>query len=209
MATGTGKTFTVFQLVWKLFRGDVLPRGHVLFLTDRNNLKEQAWRAFSGFSADDRVLIDKSRIEKRDHLTGKVFFANYQNLAETLDGQKLYEHFPRDFFDLVIVDECHRSGFGDWFTVLEHFGSAFKLGLTATPRDLTLLELSDDDRDALDAEALQRLAWQQRHNTEDYFGEAVFTYALGDAIDAGYLVPSPRETAWPNVNEEGGFGNPG
>ncbi|MFO0626514.1 MAG: DEAD/DEAH box helicase family protein, partial [Polyangiales bacterium] len=205
MATGTGKTFTVFQLVWKLFRGDVLPRGHVLFLTDRNNLKEQAWRAFSGFSADDRVLIDKSRIEKRDHLTGKVFFANYQNLAETLDGQKLYEHFPRDFFDLVIVDECHRSGFGDWFSVLEHFGSAFKLGLTATPRNLKLLELSDDDRDALDAEALQRLAWQRRHITEDYFGEAVFTYALSDAIDDGYLVPYTLEKRCTNLDAEGGF----
>lgn len=204
MATGTGKTFTVFQLVWKLLRGDVLPRGHVLFLTDRNNLKEQAWRAFSGFSADDRVLIDKSRIEKRDHLTGKVFFANYQNLAETLDGQKLYEHFPRDFFDLVIVDECHRSGFGDWFTVLEHFGSAFKLGLTATPRDLELTKLMDE-RGALDAESLQRREWQQRHDTEDYFGEAVFSYALGDAIDDGYLVPYTLEKAWTNVDEEGGF----
>lgn len=205
MATGTGKTFTVFQLAWKLLRGDALPRGHVLFLTDRNNLKEQAWRAFSGFGADDRVLIDKARIARKDHLTGKVFFANYQNLAETLDGQKLYEHFPADFFDLVIVDECHRSGFGDWFSVLEYFGSALKLGLTATPRNLALKDLTDDDRDALDAEALQRRAWQQRHDTEDYFGEAIFSYSLRDAIDDGYLVPYTLEKRCTNLDADGGF----
>ena len=136
MATGTGKTFTVFQLVWKLARGGALKRDHVLFLTDRNSLKDQAYRAFSAFPADERVVVDKDTVQQGKHKVGRVFFANYQNLDEELDGKKLYKHYDRDFFDLVIVDECHRSGFGDWFGVLEHFGSAFQLGLTATPREL-------------------------------------------------------------------------
>ena len=136
MATGTGKTFTVFQLVWKLMNGHALKREHVLFLTDRNSLKDQAYRAFSAFSAAERVTIDKETVANGQHLVGKIFFANYQTLDEELNGKKVYEHFDADFFDLVVVDECHRSGFGDWFGVLEHFGDALQLGLTATPREL-------------------------------------------------------------------------
>src|SRR5262249_45837662 len=115
MATGTGKTFTVFQLIWKLLNGGALPRQHVLFLTDRNSLKDQAYRAFNAFSSSERVAIDRDTVARGQHLVGKIFFANYQNLDEELDGKKLYEHFDRDFFDLIIIDECHRSGFGDWF----------------------------------------------------------------------------------------------
>src|SRR5437660_1412345 len=79
MATGTGKTFTVFQLIWKLMNGGVLKNNHVLFLTDRNNLQDQAWRAFSAFASDERVVIDKEVVRKGEHQFGKVFFANYQN----------------------------------------------------------------------------------------------------------------------------------
>ena len=89
MATGTGKTFTVFQLAWKLMRGSVLRNNRILFLTDRNSLKDQAYRAFAGFPADERVVIDKERVAKGEHLVGKVFFANYQNLDEELGGKKL------------------------------------------------------------------------------------------------------------------------
>jgi DNA polymerase III delta prime subunit len=123
-ATGTGKTFTVFQLIWKMMNGDALPRQHVLFLTDRNSLKDQAFRAFSAFSASERVVIDRETVASGQHSVGKIFFANYQNLEEVIDGKKLYEHYDPDFFDLVVVDECHRSGFGDWFGVFEHFTSA-------------------------------------------------------------------------------------
>ena len=100
MATGTGKTFTVFQLAWKLMRGDVLRNNRLLFLTDRNSLKDQAYRAFAGFSSDERVVIDKERVSRGEHLVGRIFFANYQNLDEELDGKKLYEYFDSDFFDL-------------------------------------------------------------------------------------------------------------
>src|SRR5258708_3844730 len=129
MATGTGKTFTVFQLIWKLLNGGALKREHILFLTDRNSLKDQAYRAFAAFSGSERVQIDKEAVAKGQHLVGKIFFANYQSLDEELNGKKVYEHYDPDFFDLVIIDECHRSGFGDWFGVLKHFGPALQLGL--------------------------------------------------------------------------------
>jgi type I restriction enzyme, R subunit len=196
MATGTGKTFTVFQLVWKLLNGRALKREHVLFLTDRNSLKDQAYRAFAAYSASERVQIDKDTVARGQHLVGKIFFANYQNLDEQLNGKKVYEHYDPDFFDLVVVDECHRSGFGDWFGVLQHFGSALQLGLTATPR-----ELEEGER-ALTEE-------EKRRDTQHYFGEPIFTYSLKQAIEDGYLVPYLLEERITNVDEEGYTGPDG
>lgn len=196
MATGTGKTFTVFQLVWKLMNGRLLDREHVLFLTDRNSLKDQAYKAFYAFDANERVMIDKGVVARGEHQVGKVFFANYQNLDEDLDGKKVYEHYAPDFFDLVIIDECHRSGFGDWFGVLEHFGSAKQLGLTATPREL------QENLRPLSAE-------EQRRDTYNYFGEPVFVYSLRQAIEDGYLVPYLLEERITNLDEEGYTGPDG
>ena len=196
MATGTGKTFAVFQLVWKMLNGKALKREHILFLTDRNSLKDQAYRAFAAYSASERVQIDKNAVAQGRHLVGKIFFANYQNLDEELDGKKVYEHYDRDFFDLVIVDECHRSGFGDWFGVLEHFGGALQLGLTATPR-----ELEEGERALTDEE--------KRRDTQHYFGDPVFIYSLKQAIEDGYLVPYLLEERITNVDEEGFIGPDG
>jgi type I restriction enzyme R subunit len=196
MATGTGKTFTVFQLVWKLLNGKALKREHILFLTDRNSLKDQAYRAFSAYSASERVQIDKDAVAQGQHLVGKIFFANYQNLDEELDGKKVYEHYEPDFFDLVIVDECHRSGFGDWYGVLEHFGGGLQLGLTASPR-----ELEEGERALTDEE--------KRRDTQHYFGDPVFTYSLRQAIEDGYLVPYLLEERITNVDEEGFVGPDG
>lgn len=190
MATGTGKTFTVFQLAWKLLNGGVLPNNRVLFLTDRNSLKGQAYRAFAGFSKDDRVVIDTETVRNHNHLVGKVFFANYQNLDEELEGKKVYEHFPADFFDLVVIDECHRSGFGDWFGVLEYFSSAFQLGLTATPREL-------------DMEPAEVSAEVRRRDTYEYFGDPIYTYSLKQAIEDGFLVPYLLEQRVTNLDEDG------
>ena len=100
MATGTGKTFTVFQLIWKLINGGGLKNNRVLFLTDRNNLQDQAYRAFTAFPAASRVVLDKASDSEEAHRVGQIYFANYQNLFEELDGKKLYEHFEPDFFDL-------------------------------------------------------------------------------------------------------------
>lgn len=196
MATGTGKTFTIFQLIWKLLNGKSLKREHVLFLTDRNSLKDQAYRAFSAFTASERVQIDKDTVAQGQHLVGKVFFANYQSLDEELDGKKVYEHYDPDFYDLVVIDECHRSGFGDWFGVLKHFGSALQLGLTATPR-----ELEEGDR-SLTAE-------EKRRDTQHYFGDPVFTYSLKQAIEDGFLVPYLLEERITNIDEEGYIGSDG
>jgi type I restriction enzyme R subunit len=196
MATGTGKTFTVFQLIWKLMSGNALRRQHVLFLTDRNSLKDQAYRAFAAFSANERVTIDKDVVATGQHLVGKVFFANYQNLDEDLAGRKVYQHYDPDFFDLVIVDECHRSGFGDWFGVLEHFTGALQLGLTATPR-----ELEEARRPFTDEE--------QRRDTYHYFGDPIYTYSLRQAIEDGYLVPYLLEERITNVDEDGFTGPDG
>jgi type I restriction enzyme R subunit len=196
MATGTGKTFTVFQLVWKLLSGKALQREHVLFLTDRNSLKDQAYRAFSAYSGSERVQIDKETVAQGRHQVGKIFFANYQSLDEDLDGKKVYEHYDPDFFDLVVVDECHRSGFGDWFGVLRHFGGALQLGLTATPR-----ELEEGARELTDEE--------KRRDTQHYFGDPVYTYSLKQAIEDGYLVPYLLEERITNVDEDGFTGPDG
>ncbi len=190
MATGTGKTYAVFQLVWKLMNAGALERQHILFLTDRNSLKNQAYKSFYAFDTAERVPIDKEAIANGEHQVGKIFFANYQTLDEELDGRKLYEHYSPDFFDLVVVDECHRSGFGDWFGVLKHFSGALQLGLTATPREL------EEGRRALTDE-------EQRRDTYHYFGDPIYTYSLKQAIEDGYLVPYLLEERVTNIDANG------
>lgn len=196
MATGTGKTFTVFQMIWKMMNSDALKRQHVLFLTDRNSLKDQAYRAFAAFPANERITVDKDTVAKGQHEVGKIFFANYQSLDEELNGKKVFAHYDPDFFDLVIIDECHRSGFGDWFGVLEHFSSALQLGLTATPREL------EEGRRVLSDE-------EKRRDTYEYFGEPVYTYSLKQAIEDGFLVPYLLEERITNLDEDGYTGADG
>ena len=201
MATGTGKTFTIFQLIWKLFAGNVLKNDRILFLTDRNTLKDQAYRAFSAFDASERVLLDKDVVARGEHLVGKIYFANYQNLDEEYEGKKLYEHFEPDFFDLAVVDECHRSGFGDWFGVLKHFQSAYQLGLTATPREL------DHSGRTLTDEELRRDTFVYFAGRPD--GEPAYVYSLKQAIEDGYLVPYLLEERISNLDDEGYTGPDG
>lgn len=195
MATGTGKTFTVFQLVWKLIFGNVLRNNRILFLTDRNSLQDQAYRAFAGFPQSDRVSIDKDSVRKGSHLVGKMFFANYQTLCEEYNGKPIYAHYAPDYFDLVIIDECHRSAFGDWFSVLDHFSSAYQLGLTATPRELEL------SHRPLTPEEIRRDTYH--YFTGDINGKPAFTYSLKQAIEDGYLVPYLLEERYTNLDEKG------
>lgn len=201
MATGTGKTFTVFQLAWKLLAGSVLKNNRILFLTDRNSLKDQAYRAFAAFDSRERVVIDKSTVARGEHTVGKIYFANYQNLDEEYQGKRIYEHFDPDFFDVVVVDECHRSGFGDWFGVLKHFGSAYQLGLTATPREL------DQGASELTDEEIRRDTFVYFTGRPD--GEPAYTYSLKQAIDDGFLVPYLLEERISNVDDEGYTGPDG
>lgn len=172
MATGTGKTFTAFQIIWKLVKSKKMFR--VLFLSDRIFLKDQAYNDFEAFrqgSEDARCKIEGGNFNKNRN----IYFATYQ----TLFAADLYKQIPADFFDLIVIDECHRSRYGDWGVVLDHFDSAYHLGMTATPK-------REDNIDVY-----------------EYFGEPVFEYSLGQAIDDGYLVPYKIYKVTTNLYKEG------
>ncbi len=185
MATGTGKTAVAFQIVWKLFQSRwclanrdnpdaTTGRPRVLFLADRNGLADQAFNAFGAFEEKALIRIDPRAIRKKGGLptNGSVFFTIFQTFMTVTDEygepKPVFGQVPPDFFDLVIVDECHRGGANDessWRGILEYFSPAVQLGLTATPR-----------RDV-------------NADTYDYFGEPVYTYSLKEGINDGFLTP--------------------
>ncbi len=172
LATGTGKTVIAFHLVWKLIRSGRMNR--VLFLADRVALRGQAFARFEPFG-DER-----EEIEGRDLKTGrKVYFGIYQTMYAGKEGERLYQTLPRDYFDLIIIDEAHRSGFGTWHEILEHFNTATRLGMTATPKR----------KDNID--------------TYGYFGEPVYSYSMAQGIEDGYLAPFRRFVVSTNVDKEG------
>ena len=176
LATGTGKTSIAFQIAWKLFHakwslaGEPERRPRILFLADRNILADQAYNAFSAFEATAVARIDPDSLRKRGGRAPKnasVFFTIYQTFM-TGEGEPVFTGYPPDFFDFIVIDECHRGGANDestWRKILEHFEPAVQLGLTATPK--------------------------RRHNADTYayFSEPVYTYALRDGIEDGYLTP--------------------
>lgn len=176
LATGTGKTSIAFQIAWKLFktrwnlRGDGKQRPRILFLADRNVLANQAYNEFSAFPEDALVRIDPASIRKKGQvpMNANVFFTIFQTFMTEKDGEANFGEYPPDFFDFIIVDECHRGGANDestWRAILEYFAPAVQLGLTATPK-------RDNNVD-----------------TYKYFGEPVFTYSLKDGIADGFLTP--------------------
>ncbi len=162
MATGTGKTYTAFQIAWRLKRAGRVNR--VLFVTDRDALASQAMRG--DFSPFGRVM---TRIENQKVDTAfEVYFALYQSIVSDVDAQSAYRKFSRGFFDLVIVDECHRGSAEDdakWRKVLEWFSGAIQLGLTATPHE------------------------GRKGSNTHYFGEPAYTYSLKQGIEDGFLAP--------------------
>ncbi len=161
LATGTGKTKIAFQLIWKLKRTRAIR--NVLYLTDRDWLLSQAMdNEFAPFG-DARQRILGEATTSRD-----ILFATYQALGDTETYKGLYWDFPRDFFDVIIVDECHRGSAqadSTWRTILEYFESAVQIGMTATP-------LSTDDV-----------------QTDEYFGKPIYTYSLRTGINDGFLAP--------------------
>lgn len=172
MATGTGKTFVAFQIIWKLVKSKHFHR--VLFLTDRIFLKDQAYNEFEPFrqgSNDARHKIEGGNFNKNRN----IYFSTYQ----TLFANNLYQKIPSDFFDLIVIDECHRSRYGDWGIILEHFNTAYHLGMTATPK-------REDNIDVY-----------------EYFGEPAYEYSMGQAIDDGYLVPYKIYKIATNLYKEG------
>ena len=176
LATGTGKTSIAFQIAWKLFHakwslsGEPVRRPRILFLADRNILADQAYNSFSAFPTDAVTRIDPDTIRKNGGKPPKnasLFFTIFQTFM-TGEEEPVYTQYPPDFFDFIVIDECHRGGAKDeseWRRLLEYFEPAAQLGLTATPK--------------------------RKHNadTYTYFGEPVYTYALRDGIEDGFLTP--------------------
>jgi type I restriction enzyme R subunit len=176
LATGTGKTFIAFQIAWKLFKSrwtlqrDGKRQPRILFLADRNILANQAYLDFGAFDSNALVRIEPSEIAKKGAVpkNGSVFFTIFQTFMSGQDGKPYFGQYDRDFFDLIIIDECHRGGANDestWRDILEYFSEAVHLGLTATPK-------REDNAD-----------------TYDYFGEPVFKYSLKEGIEDGFLTP--------------------
>lgn len=176
LATGTGKTAIAFQVAWKLFQtrwnlsGEPTRRPRILFLADRNILADQAFNAFGAFPDGAMERIKPSEVRKAGVVpkNASIFFTIFQTFLTESTGELNYGQYPRDFFDFIIIDECHRGGASDestWRAILEYFEPAVQLGLTATPRrDINI-------------------------DTYQYFGAPVYTYSLKDGIEDGFLTP--------------------
>jgi len=176
LATGTGKTFIAFQIVWKLFQArwnlvrDGGRRPRVLFLADRNILADQAFNSFSAFPEDALVRISPADIKKKWGVptNGSVFFTIFQTFMSGPNETPYFGDYPADFFDFIVIDECHRWGAKDestWRAILEYFSPAVQLGLTATPK-------RKDNTD-----------------TYKYFWDPVYVYSLKEGINDGFLTP--------------------
>ena len=180
LATGTGKTAIAFQIAWKLFqtrwnlKRDGSRRPRILFLADRNILADQAYNSFSAFPEDALVRIKPNEIKKSGKVptNGSIFFTIFRTFMSGTDtGGKpapYFGEYPKDYFDFIIIDECHRGGANDesnWRGILEYFSPAVQLGLTATPKR----------KDNVD--------------TYKYFGEPVYIYSLKEGINDGFLTP--------------------
>lgn len=162
MATGTGKTFTAFQIIWRLWKSKTKKR--ILFLADRNMLVDQTMT--NDFKPFEGVM---TKIKKRQvNKSYEIYLSLYQAVTGNEEDQKIYKQFSRGFFDLIVIDECHRgSAAADsaWREILDYFSSATQVGLTATPKETKTIS-----------------------NT-DYFGEPIYTYSLRQGIDDGFLAP--------------------
>ena len=186
LATGTGKTAIAFQIAWKLFQSRwnlsststdteyISRRPRILFLADRNILADQAYNAFSAFPEDALVRIKPNEIKKSGNVptNGSIFFTIFQTFMSGTDKEgkpaPYFGSYQPDYFDFIIIDECHRGGAndeGNWRGIMEYFSPAVQLGLTATPKR----------KDNID--------------TYRYFGEPAYIYSLKEGINDGFLTP--------------------
>lgn len=162
MATGTGKTFTAFQIIWRLWKSKTKKR--ILFLADRNILVDQTMtNDFKPFGSA------MTKIQKRQaNKSYEIYLSLYQAVTGTEEERNIYKQFSPNFFDLIIIDECHRGSAAEdsnWRTILEYFSSATQIGLTATPKETKDI------------------------SNIDYFGDPIYTYSLKQGIDDGFLAP--------------------
>ncbi len=204
MATGTGKTYTAFQICWKLTQTKWNTKGldrapRILFLADRNILANQAINDFDQFPEDAMCRITPKELKKNHYkvpTARHLYFTIFQTMMTSPDAQKAeeqgtkpaqgaadqpyYMQYARDFFDFIIIDECHRGGANDeseWRKIMEYFDSAYQLGMTATPRR------------------------KDNANTYAYFGNPVYTYSLKQGIEDGFLVPFRVDISTSNIDD--------
>lgn len=176
MATGTGKTYTAFQIVHRLWKARVKKR--ILFLADRNSLIDQTKKNDFRHFGDKMTWVKKRQVDK----SYEVYLALYQGLSGNEEEANIYKQFSPDFFDLVIIDECHRGSASEdsaWREILEYFKNATHLGMTATPKETN--EISNIE----------------------YFGDPIYTYSLKQGIDDGFLAPYRVVRVGLNVDLEG------
>lgn len=162
MATGTGKTLTAFQIIWRIWKGSKNKR--ILFLADRNILVDDPIRKYFGSMKDVVHKIQREKVSKAH----QIYFALYQAVTGNEGYEDIFREYSRDFFDLIIIDECHRgSAAADsaWREILEYFNSATHIGLTATPKETNTV------------------------SNIDYFGEPIYSYSLKQGIEDGFLAP--------------------
>jgi type I restriction enzyme R subunit len=176
MATGTGKTYTAFQIIYRLWKAGVKKR--ILFLADRNALINQTKNGDFKHFRDKMTVVKNRQIDK----SYEVYLALYQGLSGNDEAANAYKQFSKDFFDLIVIDECHRgsaSADSAWREILNYFNKATHIGLTATPRETN--EISN----------------------MEYFGEPVYTYSLKQGIDDGFLAPYRVVRIGLNIDLEG------
>ena len=176
MATGTGKTYTAFQIAYRLWKAGVKKR--ILFLADRNALIDQANRSDFKHFRDKMTMVKNRKVDK----SYEVYLSLYQGITGNEEEKNIYKQFSREFFDLIIIDECHRGSARDdsaWHEILDYFIKATHIGLTATPKETT--EVSNIE----------------------YFGDPIYTYSLKQGIDDGFLAPYRVVRVGINVDLEG------
>ncbi len=182
MATGTGKTYTAFQIIHRLWKSGAKKR--ILFLADRNALIDQTRRGDFKHFKDKMTVVKHRQIDK----SYEIYLALYQGLSGADDESNVYKQFSPDFFDLIVIDECHRGSAKEdssWHEILSYFSKATHIGLTATPKES-----------------------KETSNT-GYFGDPVYTYSLKQGIDDGFLAPYRVVRVGLNVDAEGWRPNQG
>lgn len=176
MATGTGKTYTAFQIVYRLWKSRTKKR--ILFLADRNSLVDQTRRGDFKHFRDKMTVIKKRQVDK----SYEIYLAIYQGLTGSEEEKNIFKQFSADFFDLIIIDECHRGSAREdssWREVLSYFSNATQIGLTATPKE------------------------SETASNSEYFGDPIYTYSLKQGIDDGFLAPYRVIRIGLNVDLEG------
>jgi type I restriction enzyme R subunit len=178
MATGTGKTYTAFQIIWRLWKSGAKKR--ILFLVDRNILADQTkTNDFKPFGQAMTKITNRT-VDK----AFEIYLCLYQAVTGSEAEQNIYTQFSPDFFDLIVIDECHRGSAAEdatWRKVLEYFSSATQIGLTATPKEKTEIRNDENGKPV-------RVITDPEYNYK-YFGEPIFTYSLRQGISDGFLAP--------------------